>query len=42
MKKATAKKLTVTIPTQCKSGKTYGVYVQVQGKKSNTVPFQLK
>ncbi len=40
--KATTSKLTVTIPTKCKSGKTYKVYAQVSGNKSNTVQFKVK
>ncbi|MEW6365036.1 MAG: BACON domain-containing carbohydrate-binding protein [Acidobacteriota bacterium] len=40
--KATTTKITATIPTKCKSGKTYAVQVTVSGKKSNTVQFKVK
>ncbi|MEW6364432.1 MAG: kelch repeat-containing protein [Acidobacteriota bacterium] len=40
--KARTTQLTVTIPTKCKSGKTYRVQVTVSGNKSNVVQFLIK
>ncbi len=40
--KASTSKITIKIPTKCKSGKTYGVYVNVMGTKTNTIQYKVK
>ncbi|MEW6369265.1 MAG: BACON domain-containing carbohydrate-binding protein [Acidobacteriota bacterium] len=40
--KATTTRLTVTIPTRCKSGKTYGVTLTVSWQTSNTMQFKVR
>ncbi len=40
--KATTSKLTVTIPTKRKAGKTCGVQVAVSGKRSHTAHFKMR
>jgi len=42
VKKATPTKLTVTIPTKCRSGKTYAVKVVSGGQTSNLVDFKVR
>ncbi|MBI2839645.1 MAG: hypothetical protein HYX75_15140 [Acidobacteria bacterium] len=42
IKSAGTSQLKVTIPSQCKSGKTYQVSVNTNDVRSNTIPFQVK